>query len=560
MGTDKRCSIYGSHLAPRRCDAYAEKAQITSSLTTSDRKSEPPDFEHGTRHSTSIRFGSGGAFLFRKAYRAVRLSEIAGIPVATPDASPGRANAAELVLRAAERLVNFDTALAARLVLRGCTYEGDKPLKRVLSRHSIALMPDEGIRRLVADCTRLINYSLPRGWIEHIRVAIEVLSRLTLRLNPDSALEIFDYSMNLYRDRQHPYASHIWISSPLRNLLSRIWRTLTRNQMKRRAIELLAAPIVGLDDFDVQSPDRHPDPGGLLSEYLDTPLPSRNAESEAQWQDVLRGLLRALRVEGAPRIRATDRLLPLAEKGILTESETSEFASALWDKDHTPLEGLPGGTDLHDWAFLLLPEPEPGFAVQRFHERWLSERAVKSRLDLIRSGETNTVSLGTVLNDPARLEDTLWNVGNAMGGLRYHARSLDLADAEKGYVVDLVSQWANSAFQVYTDEFIQSEIQSWTTWALRGLGPILSELDIPRPVSEALFEKLRTLTESGLPTYGSIGGLVRLIPDRTADLTTWLRTGLASDDYAIATGAVSGLASWMLLSNAPGLINSKPAG
>ena len=222
-----------SHLASRRCDAYAEQAAITSSLTTSDRKSEPPDFEHGPRRSTSIRFGTGRSFQFRRAYRAIRLSEIAGIPVATPHASPGRANAADLLEQAADLLVKSDAELAARLVLRVCTYDRDKALMRVLSRLSIALMPADAIGRLVADCKRLIGYSLPRGWIEHIRVAIEVLSRFAYRLDPDSALEIFDFSMTLYRDRQHPFASHTWISSPLQNLLSRAWTALSRDATGR---------------------------------------------------------------------------------------------------------------------------------------------------------------------------------------------------------------------------------------------------------------------------------------------------------------------------------------
>ena len=547
-----------SQLAALRCDAHAEKAEVVDSLRTSDKLSDAPDFDPGVRRATSTRFGVGGALITRKAYRAIRLSEIAGIPVATPDAFPSRANGADLLELAAVRVVKLNPELAVRLVLRACTYDKDDALIRVLSRNSIALTPHERVRSLVADCTRLIDYGLPRGWIEHIRVAVEVLSQLASRLDGESARELFKYGMNLYRDRHHPFASHTWISAPLRNLLRRTWAILSRDQQAGHAIELLAAPIVGLDDFDLQFPDRHPDPGDLFSEHLEKPFPSRNAESEAQWHDVLKELLRALRVAGAPRIRATNRLLPLAEEGILTESEKSEFASALWDKDHAHVDGLPECTQLHDWAFVLLPEPMPGLAARRFHKRWLSERAVKSRIELFRSGATTTVSLGTVLNDPSRLEDTLWNVGNAIGGLRHHARSLDLADAERGYLVDLISQWVNTPIQVDTDNWMRSELESWTSWALRGIGFIFSEVDIPRPVCEALFERLKSLTESGLPTYGSIGGLVRLIPDRTVDLTTWLRIGLASDKPGIATAAASGLACWLRLSNAPNSLIQVP--
>ena len=541
-----------SHLASRRCDAYAEQAEVASSLTASDRKSDPPDFDHGTRHSTSIGFAARRDFEFRKAYRAIRLSEIAGTPVAAPNAALGWANAADLAQRAAERLVKFEAELAARLVIRACTYDKDEALMRVLSRHSIAKMQDDGIQRLAEDCTRLIDYSLPRGWIEHIRVAIEVLSRLALRLDPDSALKTFDYAMSLYRDRQHPFASHTWISSPLQNLLSRIWKSLTRDQKKRRAIELLAAPIVGLDDFDVQFPNHHPDPGGLVSGYLDTPLPRRNADSEAQWQDVIRGLLRALRVEGAPRIRATRRLLPLAVNGILTESETTDVASALWHNDHTRVDGLPGGTELYDWAFFVLPEPKPGLAARRFIGKWLSGRRVESRLDLIRSGETTTVSVGAPPDKAIGLEDSIFNLGVAIDGLRDRGRSLGLADAERKYVVKLVSQWSNTAVCFHRDELVQREVRRWAIWVVDGLVPILSHVEIPESVGEILFEKLKNLTDFGIPAYGPIGGLVKLLPHRATDLASWLRTGMASDDHAKATSAVASLASWLQLSNVPG--------
>ena len=550
IGFENRQEVFNrwSQLAPLKCDAYAEKAEVTNSLTNSESVDDPPDFDHGTRRTTSIKFGAGGAFQFRKAYRAIRMSEIAGIPVATPEAFPSRANGADLLELAADRLVKFNSELAARLVLRACTYDKDDALKGVLSRHSIALMPGDAVRRLVADCTRLIDYGLPLGWIEHIRVAVEVLSRLVSRLGPDSALEVFEFSMNLYRDRQHPFASHTWISDPLQNLLNRTWTALSPDEKTRRAIELLAAPIAGLDDFDVQFPDQHPDAGELVNGYPDAPLPTRNAESEAQWQDVIRGLLRALRVEGAPRIRATRRFLPLSVNGILTESEASDVASALWHNEHTPVDGLPGGTQVYDWAFLLLPEPKPGFAATRFLDKWLSGTPVMSRLDLIQSGTTLSVSMGAPPNDPTRLEDTLWNLAVAINGLRAYGRSLDLALVHRSRVVCLVSKWANATYLEYRDEFIQTEIRRWTGWALEAMAPIISMVEIPEDISESLFEKLKSLTEQGIPAFGPIGGLVRLIPHRATELATWLRTGLASDDREIAAGAVSGLASWLKLS------------
>ena len=430
---------------------------------------------------------------------------------------------------------------------------------RVLSRCSIALMPDAGVGRLVADCKRLIDYSLPRGWIEHIRVAVEVLSRLASRLDPESALEVFDLSMNLYRDRKHPFASHAWISDPLQNLLNRTWTALSRDEKTRRGTELLAAPIVGLDGFEVQFPDQHPDPGELVSGYPDAPLPRRSPESEAQWRDVIRVLLRAMRAVGASRIKATNRLVPLAENGNLTESEKSDVASALWDKDYTPVDSLPGGTHLRDWGFLLLPEPKPGIAYSRFLGKWLSGTPVDSRLDHIRSGDTISVTFGARPTDASRLEDTLWNLGDAINGLRKRDRPIDLADAERQHLVDLVTQWSTTSFDPIPHPPFQHETRGWSRWAIEGLAPILSLIEISERLSEILFKKLKNLTDLGMPAYGPVGGLVKQMPHRATELANWLRTGLASGDREIATGAVSGLASWLELSSAqPSPIPSPP--
>ena len=84
-----------------------------------------------------------------------------------------------------------------------------------------------------------------------------------------------------------------------------------------------------------------------------------------------------------------------------------------------------------------------------------------------------------------------------------------------------------------------------------GLTPILSEVEIPAPIGETIFEKLKSLTQSGTPAYGPIGRLAQIIPHRATELATWLRTGLASSSRDNATRAVHGLYSWLQMSNNP---------
>ena len=463
-----------NELASRKCDAYAEKAEIANALST-------------------LNIRQGTARSFAPAYRAVRLSEVAGISLAL---------AADIAKLAAERFMVSNPELAIRLVLRACNSDRDKTLQSVLSRARIAMVQDEAVRRLAADCIRVIDYGLPRGWVERIRVAIEVLSRLVLRLEPQSVLETFDYALEFYCNRQHQ------VASPLRDLLNSAWQALPKDLRTRRALDLLGAPIVGLDGFTPQIAEHYPDPGELVSGDPNILLPERSEDNEAHWQKVISLLLRALRADVEPRRRAATRLAPIADKGLLTEAEIPQVANALWAAEHTPADSLPENTFLHDSTFLILPEPSPRLSDERFSHKWLSGKDVKSRLDMTRSGDTGWVSLEDPPNDPTQLEDTLWNVGTAITLLRTRGRRFELEDAARKHVVGLVSQWAKVPITSHPNPLLQDEIRKYTLRALNGLVPILSEVEIPAPIGETLFEKLKTLTKSGTPAYGPIGGLV----------------------------------------------------
>ena len=547
-----------NELASRKCDASAEIAGITRTLSSKEASSNPPPFDLGTvRDGWSIRFETGNRLA--PAFRAIRLSEVAGLPAAAPQAFRPRANGAEILQLAAEHLVKFSPELAIRLVLRSCTYDKDKPLMHVLSRNHLALLPDDAVQRLVRDCTRVIGSSLPRGWVGRIRVAMEVLSRLVSRLESDAALEIFDYAFEVYRNRQHRALSHFWIGPPLQDLLKRTWKSLPQNQRTNRALDLLGAPIIGLDGFTAQIAERYPDSGELVSGDSGIGLPDRSDDNEAQWQDVVDLLLRALRVGGEARKRAANRLAPMVVEGFLTEAETSEVTDALWAAEFVPADSLPTATSLFDFEFLNLPEPEPGLADRRFRRRWLTCDPVKSRHDVSSSAGTISVSIGARPNNPTQLEDTLWHLGGAIAELRRRGSSFGLTDAEREHVVDLVSQWANTSVTTHPDIAIQFEIRRYSGWALDGLVPILSHVEIPVLIGETLFKKLKTLTESGTPAFEPIGGLARIIPHRSIEMASWLRTGLVSGSREMASGALSGLSSWIHVSmNSDSSVYSPP--
>ena len=443
--------------------------------------------------------------------------------------------------------------MAIRLILRVCGYDRDKALERVLSRNRVAVLSAAAAKSFALICSGVINYALPRVvsmdasrdsdfWTERTRVAMEVLSRLVIRLPPDMAGETLDIALQCYRS--HQVSQHLWLMGPLGRLLQRSWEALPGDSRSHRALDLLAAPIVGLDGFSTTIPDQFPEPGEFLQAE---DLPTRTPENDGQWHEVITQLVRGLDGDDEPRKRAAQRMFLLAKKRLLTEAESSAVAQALWSEKHTVPNSLPAATTLFDWVFLALPELLPGEAERRFRRKWLSGDASKLRANTDDDGGAISVTLGADPVKPDGIEDVLLNVGAAISGLREHGRPLHLADDERQYVVELVEHWAHGEdISLHpAHPFFQDVARGPTRWALRGLESILAEGLIPEPVGEHVYEKVKLLTDSDTPGFKLMPGLVMTLPDRSDELLAWLRTGLASEDNTMATNAVLGLHLWL---------------
>ena len=284
-----------------------------------------------------------------------------------------------------------------------------------------------------------------------------------------------------------------------------------------------------MDDFT--SPEsRYPDPGELLEDIEDDlPPPIRTTANEGRWQEVVSLLVRGLHAGGEARKRASRRIAPMVFWSRLTEAESSQVAQALWSEEYTSPNDLPGETLLFDWAFLLLPEPELGLAEQRFRCKWLTASS-------------------TPQEDEPSLDDTLWQIGKTISYLKDHQRSLELSEDERSYLIEVVDQWSDIPVPRHVLAFVESQLREPTFRALIGLRMVISEIQIPVPVGEKLYEKVRVLNESGIPGFGLIAGLVKALPNRFDDLASTMRMGLVSENVDLAEGTAVGLYHWLTAS------------
>ena len=521
-----------NELAPLECNALMEKRHITDALKSEGETEEAPSFDLGTQRGQHLRFSNVRSQ--DTAYRAIRLSEGAGLPPLSGGAESLSINVATEILRlAAEKLSVSDSEMAIRLVLRVCTDDKDKTLRRILSRPRVAALPAGLVKSLTEICQKVIAYALPRisgtraypvSWIERMRVAIEALSRLVLRLEPDVAETTFDKALEHYRNDR--VTRHPWLSIPVQNLLKRSWGSLPEERRTARVLDLLDAPIVGLDNFaDAES--RYPDPGELLQ--ADLPPPPRVRDNESRWQAIVNLLVRGLQAGAKPREQSSSRIASVAFRERITEAEAMQVARALWSEEHTGPYDLPSGTSLFDWVFFLLPEPELGLAEQRFRQKWL-----------------DTDSLARE-NAPS-LDDILWQVGHALSSLKINGRPLSLSDTEQSYLTDVVERWADTPIPHHFFPPMEDQRREPTRRALDGLPSVLAEIHIPESVGEKLYKKVQDLNQSEMPGFGLIPGLAKAIPSRLDGLALLMRTGLSSEDDTLARGAAVGLYHWLTTS------------
>ena len=518
-------------LTPLKCNAWMEKQQIADALKSNEEKKNAPHFDLGIRQGTEFRISNDEYNRWVSAHRTIRLSEVAGLPPSVNHMNV----AAHLLELAADELSTLEPEMAIRLVLRVCNNDENKTLMRVLSRSRVAALPENSVKVLAEICTSMIEYALPKivaagagkrpiFWIGRMRVAMEALSRFVLRLEQDMAESIFKKALEIYSNSN--VAQEPWLTEPVRNLLTRSWETLSEDRRAARVLDLLSSPMVGINNFKAFQ-SRYPDPGKLLQD--DLPPPIRTDDNESRWQQIVNLLERGLHTGGEARARAALRVASATIRKRLTEAESSKIAQALWNEKYTKPNDLPGETQLFDWVFLLLPEPETGLAEQRFRRKWL------------------TISNESQENAP-KLEDILWEVGRAISSLKSYGCSLEISEDERSYLIQLIEQWSDISAPSHFFSPMEDQLLEPTRQVLAGLPMIISTIKIPESFGEKLFEKVQKLNDSKTPGFMLIAGLVKALPNRFDEFALLMRMGLASENENLAENAAAGLYHWLTTS------------
>ena len=518
-------------LAQYRCDPWAEFRDHEEAVVGSRPEEKRRPFDLGKMTGEGQTFSSLAYHRALAALRAMRFVEVVGAPSVF---------SVNLLRRAAEALQPYSPEWTSALAVRCATGDAGRQFSGTLSRWRIAFMAPESAHSLAEAQRRTIALALEKLqgsgdtsesrmlWSQRLEAAMEALSRFVLRLEPAEVASVLQLARSLYSDPL--IRSRIFLGEALGNLLRRSWEALPGSLKAQHALDLLRLPIVGVDDFTVDSQNHFTDPGYVIIDAATPvrggPAPARSEETESAWVEVVHLVDKALGAGGTARERAAVRLAVLSRWQGLTSEERRRLAGALWDFG-LDCDGLPRDADLHPWVFLELPEPEPGLAEKHLRGVWVRSSSWE---------EESRESLEKVLADAGAAVEQLPEFGQGIAFTNTEVDSLRAA----------VDRWAAMGPRSILP-WESGEVAQWRR-TLRNISTLLLELDVGSGTAQTLLENVRKLRNGKAPAYELLPGIVSSEPGTAQSAAEMLRVGLGGstpEQREQALSACVGLFLWL---------------
>jgi len=255
-----------------------------------------------------------------------------------------------------EQLVTADTQAGFAffcLAIRAANSDSSVAIKRVFSRMTLANTPAEVVDDLVNRVISAIAYwrekvrSSPQKRkhhaIEEVRVYIEVLARLSMRLSAERAISVFRLAIEMGHDKS---LHHLWLYKVLEHLISYSIGSIPSTRHSELLLAALEFPLPN-EIAGHQMTDRWPNP------IIDT---AYDRGSSAAFDRAVSRLIDAARVGSSSSTSSLLRLLPLIRQNVLMSEELDKLAAVLWgtNPDYKTLPGVA----LYSHALLTLPAPD----------------------------------------------------------------------------------------------------------------------------------------------------------------------------------------------------------
>jgi hypothetical protein len=458
------------------------------------------------------------------SYALDRLADDAGIPIDFGWVTVLRAPSRTSVALQFQPTVEWYFRL-----LRTLRSHTDEAIERFFSRAAVARLSGDAVSALLDKLVKAVEFWRHRsmeinpgtgkkqfvtGPIEKIRLYLEVISRLAIRVDPVHARQLYDFALGIMKE---PEGRHWWLFEPLDHLLQRSGEAMPRNARAELVLSAVEFPLQS--EIGIAAPVHHwPAP---VSHIAGCPL--RKPADIARWTLRVRQLIDAVRTGNpASRADAALRLCYLDDAGLLQPDERETFGKALWAQQDDK-RGLPAGTNLVEHVFLHLPAADAD-AVRRYF------------IDILYKAQGNEL-----LN-----EASLAAITGAATPTKQRSEVIRPAHVDALRILDALLTLKPSQTNELGADMMRKRVS-------RCIGPVLTKAIMPAlnpdDFTDERVEQLFRLIDSA-PVPSAIGSLAVLVgkrPDCEDRAVRTIRRAIVGRSRDEISGAVTAIDSWLSL-------------
>ena len=408
-----------------KSDPWEELNHVEDAIEAAHRKEAEKTFDPKVHFDAGTYTEQGEGLHFQSwtvespSYALDRLADTVGIPIDLGWVT---------ILRAPSRdsiALQFEpTAPWYFRFLRTLRNHNDPDIERFFSRVAVARLSENIVSTLLERLTAAVEFWRHRsielnpstgkkqfaiGPIEKIRLYLEVISRLAVRVDPARARQLYDLALNIMKD---PDARHWWLFEPLDHLLQRSGEAMPKEKSAELILPAIEFPLQS--EIGITAPEHTwPVPVSHIAG-----CPFKREGDFGRWNLRVQQLIEAVRT--GPRSLRADaalRLTHLDDAGLLLPEERDAFGGALWAR-RDARTGLPIDTSLLAHVFLQLPAPDADAARRYFadvlYKAQGNELLNDESLSAINGAATPTGRRSEVLRPPRedalRILDVLLNL------------------------------------------------------------------------------------------------------------------------------------------------------
>jgi len=390
-----------------------------------------------------------------------------------------------------------------------------------------------------------------------IKISLEVLSRLTIRLNENQLSKLLDFSIEIYSIQQkYP---EIAFFDEINTFFKRIFSAVPPTMILKRMQRLLNLPIVGGNDFNIPAASHLHDPFEYIHFRNDFKMPV--GYDRTSWDTPISHLIQfAGNTNIEIRKRSLFRLVIIYELNGLSQEEIDSFQKGLWAQIDT-ITQLPANTGFLNNAFLRLPQPSIGYAEEKIR-KWLVTSSIPLSITQT-SNIDGKPKYSFKLGDQSDLKNYVKTWINSSKHLKFKGYG------EQDYYID----WSEEEILELTTkikEYWTNQIPLLKNFQEKGLEPFTSMLQESLEDLLILFEEivilefdkiskdsdieqinelLKDISQSGFCINSALPGVLLVKPEKFKFVRNEIRQGIFSKNKIITSESINGFYNWALLAS-----------